>query len=240
MANPNPYPYLRPSSAAGPGIAAEDLRSYLIRVYNYMTGGLVLTGTTAYVGAASGFYLRTIGTPLYWIILLAPLGLVLLLGYRIQRMSVTAAQLTFWTFAVLMGLSLSGIFIVYTGESIARVFFITGATFGAASLYAYTTHRDLSRFGSFLFMGLIGILIAMVVNIFLKSTALQMTVSVMGVIVFTGLAAYDTQKIRALYVQGEDGAVATKKSILGALALYLDFLNLFLFLLRLMGSGSRR
>lgn len=235
MANPNPFPYQPPSGVSGVGVAT-DLRSYLIRVYNYMAGALVVTGLTAYVGAASGFYASTIGTPLYWIILLSPLALVFLLGYRIQRMSVGAAQLTFWVFSVLLGLSLSGIFFAYSGQSLARVFFITAATFGGASLYAYTTHRDLSRWGSFLFMGLFGIIIAMVVNIFLKSTALQMTLSVMGVIVFTGLAAYDTQKIRAFYVYGEDGSIATKKTIIGALSLYLDFLNLFLSLLRLMGG----
>ena len=245
MANQNPYPFLgpNPNRSVGPnGIAgagvATDLRSYLIRVYNYMAAGLALTGVTAYLGATSGFYARTVGTPLYWLILFAPLGLVFLIGGRIQRMSVAAAQLSFWVFAALVGLSLSGIFFVYTGQSIERVFFITAGTFGAASLYAYTTRSDLSRFGSFLLMGLFGVIIASVVNIFLKSTALQMTVSVMGVIVFTGLTAYDTQRIRAYYVQGEDGTITTKKSILGALSLYLDFLNLFLSLLQL--TGSRR
>jgi len=172
-------------------------------------------------------------------VLLAPLGLVLLLSFRIQRMSLTAAQLSFWAYAALVGLSLSGIFYVYTGQSIARVFFVTGATFAATSVYGYTTRTDLSRFGSFLFMGLIGIIIAALVNMFLHSTALQMTVSVMGVIVFTGLTAYDTQRIKAIYVYGEDGAVAGKKSILGALALYLDFLNLFLSLMQLLGDRRR-
>jgi uncharacterized protein len=237
MANQNPYPYLGPNGVASAGVET-DLRSYLIRVYNYMAAGLALTGVTAYIGASSGFYARTVGTPLYWIILFAPLALVFLIGGRIQRMSVGAAQLSFWAFAALVGLSLSGIFFVYTGQSIERVFFITAGTFAAASLYAYTTRSDLSRFGSFLIMGLFGVIIASVVNIFLKSTALQMTVSVMGVIVFTGLTAYDTQRIRAYYIQGEDGTITTKKSILGALSLYLDFLNLFLSLLQL--TGSRR
>ncbi|HUN76614.1 MAG TPA: Bax inhibitor-1/YccA family protein [Steroidobacteraceae bacterium] len=239
MADPNPYPYFR---SAGRGARAGfdgGLRAYFIRVYNYMAGGLALTGATAYVGAQSGLYASLVGTPWYWVLMLAPLGLVLLLGFRIQRMSLAAAQLAFWAYAGLVGLSLSGIFFVYTGESIARVFFVTAATFAAASVYAYTTQRDLSRFGSFLFMGLIGIVIAALVNVFLRSTALQMTVSVMGVIVFVGLAAYDTQRLRAIYVEGEDGTIAAKKSILGALALYLDFLNLFLSLLQLLGDRRR-
>ena len=239
MANQNPYPYFR--SAGGGARAGVDsgLRAYLIRVYNYMAGGLVVTGGAAYFGAQSGLYASLVGTPWYWVLMLAPLGLVLLLSFRIERMSLVGAQLGFWAYAALVGLSLSGIFLVYTGESIARVFFITGATFAATSVYAATTQRDLSRFGSFLFMGLIGIVIATVVNLFLKSTVLQMTVSVMGVIVFVGLTAYDTQRIRAIYVQGDDSAVAGKKSILGALALYLDFLNLFLSLLQLLGDRRR-
>lgn len=235
--NPNPYPYFRPR--ATPAAADAGLRRYLIQVYNYMAGGLVVTGVAAYVGAASGFYASLVGTPWYWVVLFAPLALVFLLGFRIERMSLPTAQLTFWGYAALVGLSLSGIFLVYTGESIARVFFVTGATFAATSVYAYTTQTDLSRFSSFLFMGLIGIIIAAVVNIFLHSTALQMTISVMGVIVFVGLTAYDTQRIRAIYVYGEDGSVAAKKSILGALALYLDFLNLFLSLLQLLGDRRR-
>jgi uncharacterized protein len=239
MADPNPYPYFR-GAGGGARVGIDGgLRAYLIRVYNYMAGGLVVTGAAAYYGAQSGLYASLVGTPWYWVLMLAPLGLVLLLSFRIQSMSLTGAQLGFWAYAALVGLSLSGIFLVYTGQSIARVFFITAATFGATSLYAYTTQRDLSRFGSFLFMGLIGIVIASVVNMFLRSTALQMTVSVMGVIVFVGLTAYDTQRIRAIYVEGEDGTVAGKKSILGALALYLDFLNLFLSLLQLMGDRRR-
>ncbi|HUN25764.1 MAG TPA: Bax inhibitor-1/YccA family protein [Steroidobacteraceae bacterium] len=236
--DPNPYPYFRPSGALRAG-AESGLRAYLIQVYNYMAGGLVLTGVAAYVGAASGFYASLVGTPWLWLVLLAPLALVLLLGFRIDRMSLPAAQLAFWAYAALVGLSLSGIFLVYTGNSIARVFFITAATFAATSVYGYTTGRDLSRLGSFLFMGLIGVIIAMVVNVFLKSTALQMTISVMGVIVFTGLSAYDTQKIKASYVYGEDGTVTGKKSIFGALMLYLDFLNLFLMLMQLLGDRRR-
>ncbi len=238
MANPNPYPYFRPRPVDAAS-ADAGLRRYLVQVYNYMAGGLVLTGVTAYVGAASGFYTSLIGTPWYWVVLFAPLALVFLLGYRIERMSVAAAQLVYWGYAALFGLSLSGIFFIYTRESIGSVFFVTGAMFAATSVYAYTTRTDLSRFSSFLFMGLIGVIIAAVVNIFLHSTALQMTVSVMGVIVFTGLAAYDTQRIRAMYVYGEDGTVTTKKSIYGALALYLDFVNLFISLLQLTGDRRR-
>ncbi|MGH8260621.1 MAG: Bax inhibitor-1/YccA family protein [Steroidobacteraceae bacterium] len=236
MANPNPFPYSRPGATAAD--ADAGLRRYLAQVYNYMAGGLVVTGATAYVGASSGFYASLVGTPWYWVVLFAPLVLVFLFSSRIGRMSLTAAQLTYWGFAALMGLSLSGIFFVYTRESIGSVFFVTGAMFAATSVYAYTTRTDLSRFSSFLFMGLIGVIIAAVVNVFLHSTALQMTISVMGVIVFTGLAAYDTQRIRAMYVYGEDGAILGKKSIYGALALYLDFINLFISLLQL--TGNRR
>jgi FtsH-binding integral membrane protein len=220
-------------------VAESGLRRYLLQVYNYMAAGLVLTGVVAYYGAASGLYASVARTLWIWLLLLAPLALVLLLSFRIQRMRLVAAQLAFWTYAALMGLSLSGIFLVYTGESIARVFFVGGGAFAGTSLYGYTTRTDLSRFGSFLFMGLIGIVIAMLVNVFLKSSALQLTVSVIGVFVFVGLTAYDTQRIRNVYVAGEEAATAGKKSILGALTLYLDFLNLFLMLLRLMGNGRQ-
>jgi len=220
-----------------PRTAAESgLRTYLLQVYNYMAGGLLLTGLVAYYGAASGLYASVAGTPWFWLVLLAPLALVLLLSFRIERMSLGAAQLAFWGYAALVGLSLSGIFLVYTGESIARVFFVTGGAFAATSLYGYTTRADLARFGSFLFMGLIGIVLATLVNMFLKSSALQLTVSVIGVFVFVGLTAYDTQRIRRIYIEGEEATAAGKKSILGALALYLDFLNLFLMLMRLMGN----
>lgn len=218
---------------------SSGLRAYLLKVYNYMAAGLVLTGAVAYYGAAGGFYASIVGTPLFWIVLFAPLALVFFLGFRIERISLGAAQISFWAYAGLVGLSLSGIFLVYTGESIARVFFITGGTFAATSLYGYTTRRDLSRFGSFLFMGLIGIVIAALVNLFLKSSALQLTISVIGVIVFVGLTAYDTQRIKSIYVEGEDGAASGKKAVMGALALYLDFLNLFLMLMQLLGVRRR-
>lgn len=215
------------------------LRQYMLRVYNYMAGGLALTGVIAYVAAISGFYASMAGTPLFWVVLLAPLGLVMFLSWRIQNISLGAAQISFWLYAALVGLSISGIFLVYTGESIARVFFVTAATYGATSIYGYSTRVDLSRFGSFLFMGLIGIIIAGLANLFVASTALQLLVSVIGVLVFTGLTAYDTQRIRNIYMAGEDGIVASKKAIMGALALYLDFLNIFLMLMRLLGNRRR-
>jgi uncharacterized protein len=229
----------RTGARTAPTAVDVGLRTYMLRVYNYMAGGLALTGAVAYFGATSGFYASMVGTPLFWVVLLAPLALVFFLSFRIQTMSLGAAQLSFWAYAGLVGLSLSGIFLVYTGESIARVFFISAATFGATSLYGYTTRTDLSRFGSFLFMGLIGIVIAGLVNIFLASSALQFAISVIGVLLFTGLTAYDTQRIKEIYVAGEDDMNAGKKAIMGALALYLDFLNLFLMLLQLFGDRRR-
>jgi FtsH-binding integral membrane protein len=205
------------------------------RVYGYMAGGLALTGIVAYAAAAFGLYQAIAATPLIWLVLLAPLGFVLALSFGIQRMAVGTAMLLFWLYAAVMGLSLGGIFLVFTGESIARVFFITAATFGAMSLYGYTTRSDLSRFGSFLMMGLIGIVIASLVNIFIGSSALQFAISIVGVIVFVGLTAYDTQRIREIYLQSDTGEIAGKKAILGALALYLDFINLFMILLQLFG-----
>jgi uncharacterized protein len=212
------------------------LREYMLRVYNYMAGGLAITGLVAYFAAASGLYQAIFGTFLYWIVIFAPLALVFLLSFRIQSMSLPAAQATYWTYAALVGLSLSGLFIVYTGASVARVFFITAATFLAMSLYGYTTKRDLARFGAFLFMGLIGVVIASLVNIFLGSVGLQFAISVIGVIVFTGLTAWDTQSIKEMYWEGDGSVVAGKKAIMGALRLYLDFINLFLMLMQLMGQ----
>jgi len=212
------------------------LREYMLRVYNYMAGGLAITGIVAYVAAATGFYQAVVGTAIFWVVVFAPLALVLLLSFRIQSMSLGAAQLTFWCYAALVGLSLAGIFLVYTGASIARVFFITAATFLAMSLYGYTTRTDLSRFGAFLFMGLIGIIIAGLVNMFVGSTAVQFAISVIGVIVFVGLTAWDTQQIKEMYYVGDADVVAGKKSIMGALKLYLDFINLFVLLMQLMGQ----
>jgi uncharacterized protein len=227
------------SAYGGAGVAIDlGLRQYMLRVYNFMAGGLALTGLAAYVAIATGFYQQIAGTPLIWIVMLAPLGAVLFLSIRIERMSAGAAQATFWGYSALMGLSLAGIFLVFTGASIARVFFISAATFAAMSLYGYTTRRDLSQFGSFLFMGLIGIVLASLVNIFVGSSALQFAISVIGVIVFTGLTAWDTQRIKEVYLASDPGDVMTKRALIGALALYLDFINLFVMLLQL--AGQRR
>jgi FtsH-binding integral membrane protein len=226
-------------ATARPGAWADvdtGLRQYMLRVYNYMGAGLALTGVVAYVAAASGFYASIVHTPLLWVVMLAPLGMVFFLSFRIQQMSLGTAQLSFWAYAGLVGLSLGGIFLVYTGVSIASTFLITATMFLATSLYGYTTGRDLSGMGSFMFMGLIGVIIASVVNMFLHSTGLQFAISVIGVIVFTGLTAWDTQRIKEMYSANDDGTIAGKKAIMGALALYLDFLNLFLFMLQFMGQ----
>jgi FtsH-binding integral membrane protein len=212
------------------------LRDYMLRVYNYMASGLALTGIVAYVAAYSGFYASIAHTPLVFLVMLAPLGLVMLMSFGIQRMKAATAQMVFWLFAALMGLSLASVFLYFTGASVARVFFITGGTFAAMSLYGYTTQSDLSRFGSFLFMGLIGIIIAGLVNIFIASSAVQFAISVIGVIVFTGLTAYDTQQIKEMYYEADDYETGGKKAIMGALRLYLDFINLFMMLMQLLGQ----
>ena len=210
----------------------------MLSVYNYMGLGLAITGLVAFIVASTpALYVPIFTTPLKWVVMLAPLGFVFFLGARIGHMSVGAAQLTFWAFSAVMGLSLASIFLVFTGESIARVFFITAATFGAMSLYGYTTNRDLSGWGSFLFMGLIGIIIAMVVNIFLQSAALQFALSVIGVLVFTGLTAYDTQRIKEMYYELDASDVAARKAIMGALSLYLNFINMFVMLMHLFGAA---
>ncbi len=246
-----------PASAQA-GVIDEGLRAHMIRVYNYMMIGLGITGVLAFATfmlTTSGSpelvdgqyfqigdrYLNSFGyslygSPLMYVIIFAPLVLVMFMSFRINRLSVGAAQTTFWVFSALMGLSLSSIFLAYTSESIVQVFFITAATFGAMSLWGYTTKRDLTGMGSFLFMGLIGLIIAMVVNIFMQSSGLSWIISIIGVLIFTGLTAYDTQKIKEMYYVGDDGTVAGKKAIMGALRLYLDFINLFLMLLRLMGN----
>ncbi|HTZ35927.1 MAG TPA: Bax inhibitor-1/YccA family protein [Stellaceae bacterium] len=214
------------------------LREYMLRVYNYMASGLALTGIVAWLAAAGGrdsFIAHIYATPLMWLVILAPLGLVMLLSFGINRLSAAASQGIFWVYAGLMGLSLSTIFLVYTYQSIARVFFITAGTFAAMSLYGYTTRRDLTQLGSFLFMGLIGIVIAMLVNIFLRSPALQFAISVIGVLVFTGLTAWDTQSIKQMYWEGDGAEIAGKKAVMGALRLYLDFVNLFMMLVQLLG-----
>jgi FtsH-binding integral membrane protein len=215
------------------------LRQFMISVYNYMASGLALTGIVAYGAAETGLYASLIDTPmLFWGVTLAPLALVLLLSFRIEKMSLGAAKTAFWAYAALVGLSLSGIFFVYTDTSIARAFFITAATFLAMSLFGYTTRADLARTASFLLMGLVGIIIASIVNVFLASSIVQLAISVVGVIVFVGLTAYDTQRIKEIYLNSDSPAIAGKKAIMGALALYLDFLNLFILLMQL--TGNRR
>jgi FtsH-binding integral membrane protein len=236
------------------GVATADtttdlgLRAHMLRVYNYMSGALALTGVVAWLTAnspllnmmyhqvdtARGIALQP--TILGWVVMLAPLALVFLLSFRINQMSFAAAQSTFWAYAALVGASLSSILIVYTGASVALTFFVTAATFGTMSLWGYTTQRDLTGFGSFLMMGVFGLIIAMLANFFFKSPAISFAISILGVLIFTGLTAYDTQKIKQYYYVGDDGSVAGKKAIMGALALYLDFLNIFLFLLRFMGN----
>ncbi len=213
------------------------LRAYMIKVYNYMAMALALTGVTAFFVANTPALTAVIfGTPLSWVVMLAPIGIALLFGFKIHSMSYSTAKAVYWGFAVVMGLSMASIFLVYTQTSIAKVFFITAAMFGTVSLWGYTTKKDLSGFGSFLFMGLIGIIIASLVNIFLQSSALDFAISIIGVLVFTGLTAYDTQKIRESYyaVQGTD--MEQKSALMGALNLYMDFINLFIMLLRFFGE----
>ena len=213
------------------------LREYMLKVYNYMATGLGLTGLTAYFVAITPSLFNAIyGTPLYWIVALAPLGFVFYLSARLHRISFSKAQTMFWLFSGVMGLSMAYIFIAFTGASIARVFFITAGTFAGMSLYGYTTKKDLSGWGSFLFMGLIGIIIASIVNIFLKSPMLYYVISWVGVLVFVGLTAYDTQRIKEMYYGSDTAEVSGKKAIMGALKLYLDFINLFIMLLHLFGQ----
>jgi FtsH-binding integral membrane protein len=219
------------------GAIDQGLRAYMLQVYNYMGFALALTGAVAwFTYRTPALFQAVTQTPLAYVVMFAPLGIVFYLSFRVHKLSVAAAQTWFWAFAALFGLSLSFIFAVYTQTSIARVFFITAGMFGGMSLYGYTTRTDLSRFGSFLIMGVIGIIIAMLVNLFLHSSALDFAVSVIGVLLFTGLTAYDTQRIKEMYFEGDGALVAGRKAIMGALALYLDFLNMFLFMLRLFGG----
>ena len=228
----------------------EGLRSYMLKVYNYMASGILITGIISLLffklsvnTDASGaiISLTSLGNTLFfsgfkWIVMLAPLGVVFYMSFGINKMSASKAQITFWIFAALMGLSLSSIFLLYTGTSITRVFLITSATFGAMSIYGYTTKRDLTKFGSFLMMGLIGIIIASLVNIFLKSSMMYFVISILGVLIFVGLTAYDTQKIKNMYAASDTGELIVKKAVMGALTLYLDFINFFIMLLRLFGQ----
>ncbi len=224
------------AQAHAAGIDA-GLRTYMLKVYNYMCIGLALTGAVAFATSTSPVMLQAIyGTPLKWLVMLAPIGMVFFLAARVHAMKASTAQAVFWVYAGLMGLSLSYVFIAYTGESVTRVFFITAGAFAGLSLFGYTTKKDLSGMGSFLIMGVIGLLIASVVNIFLESTAMQFAISVLGVLIFAGLTAYDTQRIKSIYYEGDGMEVAEKKAVMGALTLYLDFINMFIFLLHLFGN----
>jgi uncharacterized protein len=259
--------YGRPLTRAEAAVVDAGLRAYMLRIYNYMVLGLAITGFAALGAymlsvtgdAASagrimqrgsevaaqvrpGVFLTPIGVALYmsplkWVVMLAPLGLIFFFSFRADSMSPTAAQVTFWVFAALIGISLATIFLVYTHTSIVRVFFITAASFGALSLWGYTTQRDISAWGSFLIMGLFGIIIASLVNIFLVSSALQFVVSVIGVLVFAGLTAWDTQRLKTEYIYSAmEGEVLERSAIQGALSLYLNFINMFTFLLQLFGQ----
>ncbi len=234
----------------------EGLRAYMVKVYNLMAIGLAITGVAAFgtmmlattndpasavATLSNGKMLTSLGavlygSPLRWVVMLAPLAVVFFLSARVHTLSVSAAQTAFWVFAGLIGLSLSSIFLVYTSASIVQTFFVTAAAFGALSLYGYTTRRDLTAMGSFLIMGVFGLIIAMLVNLFMQSSALQFAISAIGVLVFAGLTAYDTQKIKEMYFEGDEVLVAGRKAIMGALTLYLDFINLFTFLLHFLGN----
>ena len=263
-------PFGRAAGHAGSVAVDEGLRAYMLRVYNYMTLGLAITGLAAlgiYMLSVTGemaaaakimrngaeipariagnLYLTPLGyyvflSPLKWVIMLAPLAMVFLLSFGIERMRPSIAQLTFWIFAALMGLSLSAIFLVFTHTSIVRVFFITAASFGALSLWGYTTQRDLSSMGSFLMMGLFGVILASLVNLFMASSALQFVISAVGVLVFAGLTAWDTQRLKSEYLYGAmDGDTTERSAINGALSLYLNFINLFTLLLQLLGQREQ-
>jgi FtsH-binding integral membrane protein len=218
--------------------AARDagLRSYMLSVYNYMASGVLLTGIVALLFANSGLAAQVLVTPLRWLIIFAPLAFVMVMSFGMNRLSTGTLQLLFWAFATAMGLSMSSIFLVYTGTSIATTFFAVSVAFLSLSLYGYTTKRDLSGFGTFLIMGVVGLLVAMVINIFLQSPAMQMAISAIGVLLFAGLTAYDTQKIKSMYAYVAGTDMMGKVVIMGALNLYLDFVNMFTFLLQFLGD----
>ena len=228
----------QPAVSVGVPRAARDagLRSYMLSVYNYMASGVLLTGIVALLFASSGLAQQVLSTPLRWVIMLAPLGFVFAMSFGFNRMRTGTLQTLFWAFAVVMGLSMSSIFLVYTGASIAQTFFAVSAAFLGLSLYGYTTKRDLSGFGTFLIMGVVGLLVAMIVNLFLQSSALNFAISAIGVLLFAGLTAYDTQKIKSMYAYVAGTDMMGKVVIMGALNLYLDFINMFTFLLSFMGN----
>ncbi|MGV6871659.1 Bax inhibitor-1/YccA family protein [Pseudochelatococcus sp. B33] len=254
--NRNAPAYGHGAARAGSAELDQGLRAFMLGVYNNMVLGLAITGlaslgvflaavtsdpAAAVANVGGGLFLTQFGyalfaTPLKWVAILAPLAMVFFISFRIERMQAGTARALFLVYAALMGVSISSIFLVYTQASIVQVFFITAAAFGALSLYGYTTKRNLSGMGSFLVMGLFGLIIAMVVNLFLQSSGLQFVLSILGVLIFAGLTAWDTQRIKEMYYELDGGEVAMKKSVLGALSLYLNFINMFLFLLQLFGQ----
>ena len=243
MVDQNPY-----YSASGSRSAAEideGLRAYMLTVYNYMASALALTGLAAYVTANTPAILQLLytvqgnmiaPTMLGYVAMFSPLAFVLALNFGINRMQASTVQMVFWAFAVVMGLSLSSILLTYTGASVAKTFFVTAAAFGSLSLYGYTTKKNLTGMGSFLIMGLFGLIIASIVNMFMQSGAMDFIISVVGVLIFAGLKAYDKQRIKLMYLESDHSETASKKAVMGALSLYLDFINMFLFLLRFMGN----
>lgn len=234
----NTPPYVsRGGTARSEALFDEGLRQHMLRVYNYMGLGLVLTGIVAFVVSSTpALYVPIFSSPLKWVVMLAPLAFALLFSFRIQTMSAATAQVMFWAFCAVMGLSLASVFLVFTGTSIARTFFIAAAMFGATSLYGYTTKRDLTQFSSFLIMGLIGVVIASLVNLFLGSSALQFIISVIGIFVFLGLTAWDTQTIKEQYAENFDAEARQKLAVFGAFSLYLNFINIFQLLLHFTGQ----
>ncbi|TIV51835.1 MAG: Bax inhibitor-1/YccA family protein [Mesorhizobium sp.] len=215
----------------------EGLRKHMLRVYGYMGLGLVVTGLVAFaVASTPALYVPIFSSPLKWVVMLAPLAFVMLFSFKMQTMSAASAQAMFWAFCAVMGLSLASVFLVFTGTSIARTFFIAATMFGATSLYGYTTRRDLTQFSSFLIMGLIGVVIASLVNLFLGSTALQFAISVIGIAVFIGLTAWDTQTIKEQYAENFDAESQQKLAVFGAFSLYLNFINIFQLLLNFTGE----
>ena len=226
-------------TARGQSSAAfdEGLRQHMLRIYNYMGLGLVVTGLVAFVVASTpALYVPIFSTPLKWVVMLAPLAFVMFFSFKMQSMSASSAQAMFWAFCAVMGLSLASVFLVFTGTSIARTFFIAATMFGAMSLYGYTTKTDMTKFSSFLIMGLIGVVIASIVNIFLGSSALQFAISVIGIVVFLGLTAWDTQNIKEQYAENFDSESRQKMAVWGAFSLYLNFVNIFQLLLNFTGE----
>ncbi|AZO08181.1 MULTISPECIES: Bax inhibitor-1/YccA family protein [unclassified Mesorhizobium] len=236
MNNPN-LGYRMGTGVQAGAIYDEGLRRHMLRVYNYMGLGLVVTGLVALaVASTPALYVPIFSSPLKWVVMLAPLAFVMLFSFKMQTMSAASAQAMFWAFCAVMGLSLASVFLVFTGTSIARTFFIAATMFGATSLYGYTTKRDLTQLSSFLIMGLIGVVIASLVNLFLGSSALQFAISVIGIFVFIGLTAWDTQTIKEQYAENFDAESQQKLAVFGAFSLYLNFINIFQLLLNFTGE----